>query len=59
MDFGPAYLRGYKAGLLDGEISCLERQLDRYEREAAETTAAIEVQQSRVVENQLSTYTLH
>jgi hypothetical protein len=44
-----AYLRGYKAGLLDGEMACLTRQHDRYESQAAQTMAAIEIQQSRPV----------
>jgi hypothetical protein len=35
--------------LLDGEMACLTRQLDRYESQATQTMAAIEIQQSRPV----------
>ena len=41
MIFGRAYLRGYKAGLLDGELSCLEKQIATSERDALRTLAAI------------------
>jgi hypothetical protein len=59
MAFGRAYLRGYKAGLLDGEMACLKRQLDRYESQATQTMAAIEIQQSRLVGEEHPRNTLH
>ena len=40
MVLGRADLRTYKAGLLDLEMSYLERRLDRYEEQATETMAA-------------------
>ena len=41
MIFGRAYLRGYKAGLLDGELSCLEKQIATSERDALRTLVAL------------------
>jgi hypothetical protein len=43
--FGRAYIRGYKAGLTDGEIACLERQIAKCELEASTILPAIKPQQ--------------
>lgn len=58
MMFGGAYLHGHKTGLLDGEMSCLERELSRYEKPATETMAAIDVSRFQWSEQQ-GRYSLH
>ena len=47
--FGRAYLRGYRAGLLDGEMSCLEKQIAKCEREGLELLAPLGAQRSSLI----------
>jgi hypothetical protein len=57
--FGRAYLRGYKAGLLDGEMSCLEQQIAKCEREELQVLAELGAQHSSLIEMERPRPTLH